>query len=47
VETYEQYQWLADNGCELIQGFLVAHPMVADDAARFPQPFNWAGLKHH
>lgn len=45
VETIEQYEWLADNGCQLIQGFLVAHPMIADDAARFPQTFDWAGLR--
>jgi len=47
VETIEQYEWLANNGCQLIQGFLVAHPMVADDAARFPQTFNWAGVTSH
>ena len=45
VETIEQYQWLKDNGCQLIQGFLVAHPMIAEDALRFPQPFDWQGLK--
>jgi len=44
VETIEQYQWLKDNGCQLIQGFLVAHPMIAEDALRFPQPFDWQGL---
>ncbi|OCR27017.1 diguanylate cyclase [Pseudomonas syringae] len=46
VETIEQYQWLKDNGCQLIQGFLVAHPMIAEDALSFPQPFDWQGLKH-
>jgi diguanylate cyclase (GGDEF)-like protein len=46
VETIEQYQWLADNGCQLIQGYLVARPMVAEEAVRFPQPFDWQGLKH-
>ncbi|WP_341522350.1 EAL domain-containing protein [Pseudomonas sp. G.S.17] len=45
VETIEQYQWLKDNGCQLIQGFLVAHPMIAEDALLFPQPFDWQGLK--
>src|SRR5690606_7909540 len=45
VEAIEQYQWLKDNGCQLIQGFLVAHPMIAEDALRFPQPFDWQGLK--
>jgi diguanylate cyclase (GGDEF)-like protein/PAS domain S-box-containing protein len=45
VETIEQYQWLKGNGCQLIQGFLVAHPMIAEDALRFPQPFDWQGLK--
>ena len=45
VETVEQYQWLADNGCQLIQGFLVARPMAAEDALRFPQPFDWNAIK--
>lgn len=46
VETIEQYQWLKDNGCQLIQGSLVAHPMVAEDVVCFSQPFDWPGLKH-
>jgi len=41
VETVEQYEWLADNGCQLIQGFLVAYPLVPEEASRFPQPFVW------
>jgi diguanylate cyclase (GGDEF)-like protein/PAS domain S-box-containing protein len=45
VETLEQYQWLADNGCQLIQGFLVARPMLADDAVQFPVMFDWQRLK--
>ena len=38
VETLEQYQWLVANGCQIIQGFLLAHPLAADDALRFVQP---------
>jgi diguanylate cyclase (GGDEF)-like protein/PAS domain S-box-containing protein len=45
VETIEQYQWLAANGCELVQGFLVAHPLTSGDAQQFVQPFDWDGLK--
>ncbi|RMU41077.1 Response regulator/sensory box/GGDEF domain/EAL domain protein [Pseudomonas syringae pv. primulae] len=45
VETVEQYQWLADNGCQVMQGFLIAHPMVAEDALHFPGHFEPAGLK--
>ena len=45
VETIEQYQWLADNGCQLIQGFLVARPMVAEDALDFPLTFDWQAIK--
>ncbi|MCU7246739.1 putative bifunctional diguanylate cyclase/phosphodiesterase [Pseudomonas koreensis] len=44
VETVEQYQWLQAHGCEYVQGFLVARPMVADDAGRFAQPFDWGAL---
>ncbi|MNI18195.1 Phytochrome-like protein cph2 [compost metagenome] len=44
VETVEQYEWLRANGCEYVQGFLVAHPMVAEDAAGFAQPFDWSAL---
>jgi diguanylate cyclase (GGDEF)-like protein/PAS domain S-box-containing protein len=38
VETLEQYQWLVANGCEIIQGFLLAHPMPPDEAVRFVEP---------
>lgn len=44
VETVAQYQWLQAHGCEYVQGFLVARPMVADDAGRFAQPFDWGAL---
>ncbi|SDP43265.1 PAS domain S-box-containing protein/diguanylate cyclase (GGDEF) domain-containing protein [Pseudomonas congelans] len=47
VETAEQYQWLADNGCQVIQGFLIAHPMVPEDALRFPGHFDVAGLRQN
>lgn len=38
VETLDQYQWLVDNGCEIIQGFLLAHPMTPEEAQRFVEP---------
>lgn len=44
VETVEQYQWLQDNGCQYVQGFLVARPLMAEDAGRFVQPFDWSAL---
>ncbi|WP_213878494.1 EAL domain-containing protein [Pseudomonas sp. dw_358] len=44
VETSEQYQWLLANGCELAQGFIVAKPLTAADAGRFPPRFDWAAI---
>jgi diguanylate cyclase (GGDEF)-like protein/PAS domain S-box-containing protein len=41
VETFEQYRWLLDNGCQVIQGFYVARPMLPDEALRFPQQFEY------
>ena len=41
VETAEQYRWLNDSGCQVIQGFFVARPMVPEDALRFPQQFQY------
>jgi diguanylate cyclase (GGDEF)-like protein/PAS domain S-box-containing protein len=38
VETLEQYQWLVANGCQIIQGFLLAHPLAPDEALRFVEP---------
>jgi EAL domain-containing protein (putative c-di-GMP-specific phosphodiesterase class I) len=38
VETLEQYQWLVANGCQIIQGFLLAHPLAPGDALRFVEP---------
>jgi diguanylate cyclase (GGDEF)-like protein/PAS domain S-box-containing protein len=38
VETLEQYQWLVENGCEIIQGFLLAHPQTPEEALRFVEP---------
>lgn len=42
VETLEQYQWLKANGCEYVQGFLVARPLTASIASQFAQPFDWS-----
>ncbi|MCF5466148.1 EAL domain-containing protein [Pseudomonas syringae] len=47
VETHEQHQWLADNGCQVMQGFLIAHPMVAEDALGFPGYFEVSALKRN
>ncbi|MDZ3828937.1 putative bifunctional diguanylate cyclase/phosphodiesterase [Pseudomonas monsensis] len=44
VETIEQYQWLQAHGCEYVQGFLVARPLIAEDAACFAEPFDWSAL---
>ncbi|MDD1014113.1 putative bifunctional diguanylate cyclase/phosphodiesterase [Pseudomonas rubra] len=41
VETLEQANWLRANGCEYVQGFLVARPMTALDAGVFPGFFDW------
>jgi diguanylate cyclase (GGDEF)-like protein len=35
VESEEQRTWLANQGCDEIQGFLVGKPVSADEAARF------------
>jgi len=45
VETLEQCQWLQANGCEYVQGFLVARPLVAADASDFAQTFDWSALQ--
>jgi diguanylate cyclase (GGDEF)-like protein len=39
VETYEQSQWLKANGCQFIQGPLVAQPLMVEEVADWPQPF--------
>jgi len=44
VETLEQYQWLQAHGCEYVQGFLVARPLIAEDAVSFVEPFDWSAL---
>ncbi|MBD1585275.1 putative bifunctional diguanylate cyclase/phosphodiesterase [Pseudomonas typographi] len=41
VETEEQRHWLELNGCEFVQGFLVARPMTADEAGQFSATFDW------
>ena len=35
VETEAQYRFLADRGCELFQGFLLARPVPLDEVERF------------
>ena len=46
VETAEQYRWLRDNGCQIIQGAHVAHPLLSQEALRFPQRFEGMGIQH-
>lgn len=41
VETLEQARWLKANGCEYVQGFLVARPLTAQAAGLFPGFFDW------
>lgn len=45
VETPDQFQWLRRHGCEYVQGLLVAQPLMASDASRFAQPFDWSALR--
>lgn len=44
VETLAQAEWLRENGCQYVQGFLVARPITADEAGRFPAFFDWCTL---
>ncbi len=44
VETVEQYEWLQANGCQYVQGFLVARPLMAEDTCHFVEPFDWSAL---
>ncbi|MBV6289066.1 EAL domain-containing protein [Pseudomonas sp. MAFF 301350] len=41
VETLEQARWLKANGCDYVQGFLVARPLTAQAAGVFPGFFDW------
>ena len=45
VETVAQFEWLQANGCEYVQGFLVARPMMAVDVGDCVPPFGWSALK--
>ncbi|MFV2947981.1 putative bifunctional diguanylate cyclase/phosphodiesterase [Pseudomonas japonica] len=44
VETPAQAEWLREHGCQYVQGFLVARPITADEAGRFPAFFDWQAL---
>ena len=44
VETLEQYRWLRDAGCEYAQGFLVARPLLPEDAGSFSPRFAWPAV---
>ncbi|MBM3106354.1 MAG: EAL domain-containing protein [Pseudomonas sp.] len=41
VETPDQANWLRANGCDYVQGFLLAHPLTEGDASEFPRFFDW------
>ncbi|WP_072458592.1 bifunctional diguanylate cyclase/phosphodiesterase [Pseudomonas sp. NFACC49-2] len=45
VETVEQYRWLQAHGCEYVQGFLVARPLMAEDTDVFAKPFDWSAVQ--
>ncbi|MEB0141298.1 EAL domain-containing protein, partial [Undibacterium sp. CCC2.1] len=45
VEKAEQYHWLAENGCHLVQGAWVAPPLTVEDARQFVKPFDWNECK--
>ncbi|WP_260957558.1 putative bifunctional diguanylate cyclase/phosphodiesterase [Pseudomonas citri] len=45
VETLEQYHWLQAHGCEYVQGFLVARPLMAADTSAFAKPFDWSAVQ--
>jgi two-component system CheB/CheR fusion protein len=34
VETQAQLQWLADNGCDFVQGYLLSRPLTLEDYTR-------------
>jgi len=42
VETLEQLAELQDMGCDLIQGYLVSHPLPAEDAEALLNRDNWS-----
>ncbi|QKK01374.1 MAG: EAL domain-containing protein [Pseudomonadota bacterium] len=43
VESPEQLELLRDNGCDLVQGFLLARPMPAAEVADFRPATTWFG----
>ena len=45
VETLAQYEWLHAHGCEYVQGYLVARPLLAGDASQFPLAFDWSAVR--
>jgi diguanylate cyclase (GGDEF)-like protein len=44
AERAEEVEWLTNNGCDLVQGYVVAKPMPADEFANWVGRFNSAVL---
>ncbi|WP_439886106.1 putative bifunctional diguanylate cyclase/phosphodiesterase [Pseudomonas sp. MBLB4123] len=44
VETAAQREWLVEHQCPIMQGFLVAPGLAADDAQAFPAQLDWNAL---
>lgn len=42
AETAQELAWLTDNGCEVVQGYVVAKPMPLHDFIAWVQAFNRA-----
>ena len=44
VETRAQLDWLVENGCDVMQGFLVSPALSAEQARAFPTQVAWDAL---
>ena len=47
VETEAQMKVLRDLGCDVIQGFLVAEPILNDDLAEWVEGADWQVRRQH